>query len=300
MIRRVRTVKEDLRQKAKDVPGHAASGLRAAVARQKAQITPFRLVIVGILVVVAATGYWVMQRNAAERAEITLRTAAEAGYAALDAGDFVTASREFQRACDALAVLRRDDEKATKLRQMLRESIAASHLLSKPLFEVFNELPKVSHRDPAHWQDEFRRDYADQWLVLDTSIIRNGHRPTLGGEPAEEPSDSKSQSHERVIVDYPLVVGGKPAIIEMEGTLFDRLDQGPEPKRVVFAAQLEGGYLRKESPQSWVVTLRGETAFLWSNFDNYRAIGFEFSADRTEQQIRQILQDQSRLMGIDS
>lgn len=281
---RMRTVKDDLRRQARDMRTHAADGLRRAVARQKARLTPFRLVIVGIVAVVAGTGYWVMQRNAAEQAEITLRTASESARAALAEGDFLTASREFRRACDALEVLKRDDETARTLKQMLRESTSASQLLSKPLFDVISELPQASHRDPAHWQEEFRRQYADQWLVIETTIMPNSAAPP---------------GNDHMFIDYPLVVGGKPVVIEADVSLFDRLGTTAEPKRVIFAAQLEGCRLRDEDPKRWVVTLRGENAFLWSSFDNYRALGFDFADEAAENDVRQLLEEQSRLLGVE-
>ena len=266
-------VRERLRKRAKDVREKVGLLLRRTADRQKKIFTPFRLVLLCMTALIVGTIYLVVHRSALERAESTLRNASENGYSALSDGDFLTASKEFQSACEALDILGRDDETARAIRQMSKETTAAVHLARDSLFEIVTSFPEAFGEEAASW------NYGGAWIVIETIV----EKPTI------------VDGVDRVTIDYPLIVDDCSVVIEADSAILDQLSLRDGPRKVIFAAQLESFRL---VGGSWVIRLKAETAFLWSNYDNYRALSFAMEDPQTEQELRELLDHQSRLIGI--
>lgn len=251
------------------------------------------MVTVCIVAVVAATAFWTVQRRALEQAERAFLTHAEAGYAALETHDFATAAREFETAVEALKLLRRDDPKARHVRQMLRESIAAADLVSPSLVEILLRLGEEPALDPAEVEREFERESAGRWIVVDAVVGAAGDRAGAGG----------------AMIEYPLLVAGRPVVLSADLDVFRKVSFEDGPRRLVFAVQLQSCRLQSAPPhESWVIGLRSDTAFLWTDYRNYRALGFDVRSSEgdsgpsgevaTEQEVRRLLSEQARVMGV--
>lgn len=245
---------------------------------------PIRWVLLVAVAAIAATVYGVALRRSTERAGLMLRKSVAAGQAALDAGDFATASRHFQQASHAVKQLGRDDPEARWIHQMARESLAAGKLAAAPLFEIALEADEAYRRDAwREWQQHFKLSYADTWIVLQTELFRV---TDLTGNTI-------------YTLDYPLAVNGMPLELAADLEVFKRLPRDSEPRPVLVAAQLQGFERSESGPERWIVTLRPDTAFLWTDSRNLQAIGLGDDHEHKENELRNLLSQQARFMGLE-
>ena len=274
-------------------PSTLNSQLDAAAPRRKL-VTPLRLVVVGIVALLAATGVWQYRQSVRAQAERDFREYADRGDAALKEHDFAAAFEEYREAVAALDKLGRDDEKSRRVRQMFRESRAASGLATKALADILAEVRENSAVDPEGWQRQFQSDYAGRWFVLDTRI-RRMHTDELG---------------DYVQIDYLQAFGGRPVDLVVTGTAFDSLNLDETPRPAILAVELSSCELGGVNGDRWIVRCKPETAFLWSDYENFRALGFDVAAEpeadgapdegeiATERALRDRLLAQSKLIGL--
>lgn len=241
--------------------------------RLRRQITPLRLIVVGIVLAIVATGFRVRHRARLEQARTTARVSADRGREALHDGDFRTASRELAAATAALDLLGRTDADAEEIRQLGREATAADGLLRISLIEILNEAEQSP--DPEEWATHFRRQYADGWLMFDAPVVQT--------------ADARGKKH--IELDFPLTVHEMPVRILADVPALRSLAT-TTPQRVILAAQLSECRLVTTKPAHFEMRLRPETAFLWSDFESYAALGFQENDVRTAELTRQLLDEQ--------
>jgi len=289
MRERVKTGTRHLGRLARHVGGRVrgtgakATGILLKTAKRQSEFfTPFRLVMISTLVVVVGTIYWVMQQGDLESAARRLQSAKEAGYTAMRAGDFSAAADELEEACRALDQLGDGNPQAGEIRQMFREASAASQLSSMPLYDIVTAAERIAPDDRAGWEERFNALYADQWIVMQTAIDRV----------------TNAAGDSRLIIDYPLVAG-RPVDIEAAFPIFNRLVKAGAIHDVIFAAQLQSCRLVGKEDERWQIQLNPETAFLWTDFENLRALGFATGEADTEKAVQQLLAEQSQLVGVE-
>ena len=256
--------------------------------RRKRWLTSLRVVIGLAFLMFGATVYWQYERTARTRAERAFREHSDRGYAALKSDDFLAAYLEFQQAVAALDRLERDDVKSRHVRQMYRESKAASGLMTRTLPEIIEEAQRLQHQDPIDWTRKLSRFYGGDWVVLDTYVA--------------SPESSEGNA---LVFDYPLAVGRR--LVEFHGRprVFERLGEVKQSRRVILAIEIKRIAL-SEDAKTWIVEINPASAFLWCDYSNYRALGFanaETDQDiadglPTEETTRAVLTAQSRLMEV--
>ena len=249
---------------------------------RKKLLTPFRLVLLGIVIVVAGTAFSVWHRARLDEAERTWQVAREKGRTALKAGDVPTALREFQRAVRAVDVLDRDDQAARMIRQQLREVTAVDQLLSVSLPEMIRNAEETIQANPLGWKERFEQTYKGRWLIMETSLVR-----------VAETGDG-----DRVVIDCPLVIGTRSLEFTGASAAFRSLDIGETPQRVILAAAVRSCELSESTPAHWVVELDPQSAFLWTDFDLYRRLGLSTGDADEDRQTRLLLTSQSKSIGI--
>ena len=272
-------------QQARNVSEKTAAVSRRVTKWFRSTFTPFRLVMMCIVAVVASTGYWAAQSIVRERAETALRAAEENGRAALRQRKFLTAERELRIACEALDRLGRDDAPAREVRQLWRETVALTNQLDPSLFELIEEAERKTREGPAAWAEHFESHYAGKWLAIETFVRR------ASGDAGDS----------RYAIVLPLGLGVKEGTqIDFRGDLavFDRLEISDESRLVAFAAELAGCRRAPVDPSRWVIVLRPDNGILWTDFENYSSAGLGPDEDRPAEEIRQLLLQQSRSMEI--
>ena len=259
------------------------------VERKKPRLTSFRMIMLVTVAVLGTTVYWRWHVHAREHAEQQFQTAREKAEAALQQRDFRTAALKFQSACEALDILGRDDALAQKIRQMLREATAASRLATQSLLTIIEEAHKTlsTPRTKAEGIQNAATDslplYAGQWIVMESTVI----------------SETDADGAMRNVIDFPLTVDGTTVVIDAEMGVFEPLMRDKRPKTIIFAAQLEGCRLTKTPQPTLWVDLRDESAFLWTSYENYSALGLQVDDPQMEQQLRRVLDAQARIVGVE-
>ena len=250
---------------------------------QRRIVTPFRTVLLCASLFVMATVYFVNLKSNREGAEWELKNAVGKAEAALKNGDFSTSAKEYQKACAALDVLKRNDAQEKTIRQRFKESTAAGNLLTDSLFEILNELAKEIDSDSSRPQMLFENSYTHRWIVMETNVEK---RKDLDG-------------HSRIAIDFPFEAAGRPVEFEADLPIFKKLSVDRKQQKVIFAAQLQRIQLQEAEHPYWTITLQPETAFLWTDYETFQAMGFEHEDAGNESEARELLAEQSRLLGIE-
>ena len=251
----------------------------ATEAREK-RLTPFRLTVLAMVVVCGLTGWGLWHRHRVESAKSIVAKATEAGMQALQDRDFSTAARELERARQAVDLLKRTDAEAQAVRLLCREAIAASGLAHDSLFELLRKsMVEIKPEDQEATQ--FNRLYRGAWVLFDTTVL--------------VPEDSQQPC----TLDMPVFYRGQLVRIEVNFTTLRQAAgqaHSGEPARVIFAAQLER-LTPSAAPQSpAVLTLKDQSAFLWTNYDNYAALGYHEERAEELKATRALLEHQLDVM----
>ncbi len=285
------------------VTGKVRSTVRSFFEWARSLLTPVRVVILGVVVVVVATGWWVHRSRQLEQAAVVLKEATEEGERALRSGDVFTAWKAFDQAAQAVDTLGRDDQLARRVRQLARETEAANNLCPKTLVELLEEADQVCRRRGAEaWKSVMGKYYRGTWVVLQTRVRRR--RPEGSSSETESPSFD---------LDCPLVVAGRP--VQFDGSLpvLERLDWSKksgtsgakadkrsaapdDARQVILAVQLDQCWLERGRPGKWVVRCEPRSAFLWTDYATLRLAGLTPNSPQDEQRVKQILAEQERLV----
>lgn len=258
----------------------------ATVGAARKVLTPFRLVLIVILLAISATGYSVWHRGMVEEARETLRAAMVDAQAALDSGNFYDAARHYAVAAEALDRIGRDDAESRTIRQLSRETEAVRHLADGSFFDMLTAAERAE--TPEDWAEDFKVAYRDKWLIfMPADVVRSAGR--------ERNFDYS--------VDCPVLVGTRSVRFDGALTIFEQLDFKQDeaeddvpvdPRRsVVFAAQVVDCRLSIDETESWVVTLRPESAFLWSTFDILSKIEGPGDDESADTQLQELLDEQT-------
>lgn len=269
--------------RSKDSNEPAGETLPMQILPKRRIVTPFRLVILGASMIVAATMIVKLNSTQQEGAEWELKNALDKAETALKNGDFSTSAKEYQKACAALDVLNRNDAQEKSIRQRFKESTAAGNLAADSMFEILNKLTKEIDSDSSRPQILFEKSHSHRWIVMETIVEKLKDR----------------DGHTRTVIDFPFEVAGRPVEFEANSSVFENILVDRKEQKVVFAAQLQRIQLQGAEHPYWTITLQPETAFLWTDYETFQALGFENDDAGNERITRELLAEQSRLLGIE-
>jgi hypothetical protein len=251
-------------------------------------LSPVRLVLAGVALVVGLTICWIWHLSALGQAERTVISATKQAELALEEHDLGEAARQFRAVRSALDVLGRNDSRARGMRQTAAELSAAADLASGSLFDILHEassLPSNAARES--WAETFRSNYRNEWVVLDARVSRivdsargdaaEGRRYDIEFRLADGPPDNLNQA---------LIIADLPAF---DGVI----SPGGEPLRMIFAAQLDDCSPDPQHANTWRIVLRPSTGFLWSSVQHLELVGVT-----ADDETKQLLADQSTQLGI--
>jgi hypothetical protein len=244
-------------------------------------ITPLRLVLSGVVCVIALTGWWLLHLRTLDQARDVLASTPRLAEEALKEGDFQEAARHFSKIAAAVDLLGRDDTQSRHWRQTARETSAISELAIVSLHEILDEAAhSVAGTDRDRWLELFRGTYRGAWVVIDAPVNRN-----------EEESGAP-----RFSVDFPLAIGDVGGRLLADLPIFEKcLPSGSPARRVIFAGQIESCRLIPGSEPVWQIELKPQTAFLWGGTETYEKLGLPI-----DEATSRILAEQGLLLGIES
>lgn len=243
-------------------------------------LTPLRMVLLGVALVVVATVWWIGHLRALDRARDVLATVPRLAEESLQEGDAAEAARQFSRLSHAVTLLGRDDSQSRHWHQLARETAAISDLVTAALHEILQEAAEAeAGSDTSTWSNSFRVNYRDGWVLIDAPISR----------------ETDASDTTRWTIDFPLAVGEHRGRLIAEIPALKRaLADDGSTRRVIFAAQLADCRLESGSDPVWRIELRPETGFLWSGAETYRLAGLP-----ADDESLKILASQTQLLGIE-
>lgn len=266
--------------------GEFFGGVSGAVRRQ---LTPLRVAVITILIVLGGTSTLVLHQRRVEDARTVVQPASAAGIAAFHERDFPRAVRELQRATTAVDLLGRHDADSEAIRQFHREALVGERLARYVVLELLVEGHQAATAKPPD-QSTLRQvanTVREGWLIFDAGgRAVSADEAGLTGKPGSRPRPLYR-------LDTPLMDGNVRADVVFtarpNAPLAKRLAEGAP--RMIFAAQIEELYfpLGKQPAQ---ITLRASTAFLLTDYENYVALGFVPTDEEDERQTRAVLDDQ--------
>ncbi len=287
------------------------------------QFTPLRIIVASLVMVLGLTGWWQRNRAALSRAEGDYTAAVEAGNAALQKKDFLAAATEFERAAHAVDLLHRTDIAAELARQRHRELTAINTLLQASLPEILVSARLAKQKsDAVTAESNFAHLHVGRWIVLQTEIGRSSSESgqlnwdqSLQIEEdvlsltASLPAFLKIPANSSPTVLAAPAAGGlaapnAPAVADQNQDAASHPDPKAESntdesgfREIIFAAQIKSLRWNIQKSQ-WDLELNPTTSFLWSNFDLLIAAGLMPDELRTEAQLKTLLLDQSRRIGV--
>ncbi len=239
-------------------------------------ITPLRMIAAAIVLVSAVTvgGLWHRQRI--ERAKTTVARSTDSGMVALRERDFVKAAYELDKARLAVDLLGRTDRAAHDIRRLSREATALAKLASNSLTEFLQETLSNGKPDQT---EPLRMASLDKnaWVLFDACMIPTG------------------EGRDRFVIDAPILLREGIVRIEIESPIFQNAShssESSEEPRIIFAAQLEQVSPPHGEPPTSILTLNGKSAFLWTSYDTYVAIGYHAFDAEEERQTKALLERQ--------
>ncbi len=238
-------------------------------------LSPVRLVLSGVVLVVGLIAWWSWHLGALTEAERTIVSATRLGDLALKEHDVPEAARQYRQVQQALDLLGRNDPRARALRQTAFELAVAADLADASLFDILHEA--VANRDD--WTHTFRLKYRDKWVVIDAVVSR-----------AIDAEDGR-----RYDVDFRLAEGPYRGVIIADLPAFDQaVASGTEPVRLIFAAQLDTCSVDLRDADTFRFVLQPATGFLWSNPQHLDLLGVD-----PDEETKLLLTEQTKRLGIE-
>ena len=236
-------------------------------------VTPFRMIVSAIGIIAILTGWGLWHRHRVESAKAIIPVASEAGMAAFKEGDFAVAARELARARDAVDLLGRKDADAQSIRRYCREAVAGHELSSTSLFDLLATYAV----DVSSGQEKGSRSLArhrDSWLLLDAIVLNSD----VDSEPC--------------LLDIPLVFEGIRFQVEIDSDLVRKAARRASENgvaRVIFAAEMSEIRAGSSFNPDAVLVLKSKNAFLWTNIESYRELGYVEELDEELEATRNLL-----------
>ena len=279
-------IRERLKQKATSARDKTVRGIRVRAQRTRALFTPFRLVVLAMLVIIFFTSRTLYRKRVVEQAQASYHIGLQSGKQAFDKQDYAQAATDLAPAVEAVDFLLREDAEAQSVRQMYWQSQAISDLLAVSPIELIQTAQKtVKASSPVAWHDEFQLMYRGKWLILQSRV-----------------SEHDAISGQTFQVDFPLTVNGVEVEIDAPLTVFSKLPS--DSQQVIFAAKLKDctfipGDDEHRVPDIWKISCEAESGFLWTDSAALQfLIELPEEEEQTRTQIEDILRRQAILVGM--
>lgn len=240
-------------------------------------LTPVRAVAAALILTVSLTGLGIWHMRARDAAQQVLTQAPERAHDALRSGDVRAAATEFAKAAEAVDILRRRDPPAQALRQLARETDAATRLALQGPFEIVTEAIEATESSEHDWSGAFRAAYRGGWLLVDAQVPR--------------PPGKKEA--ERLELTLPLLIRGLHVRLAADFRGLVPLWGEAETRRVIFAARLEECRPFLGDNPGWELLLAPKSTLLWANAETLRALGFD-----VDESTEAVLAQQAEHLGV--
>jgi hypothetical protein len=206
----------------------------------------FLPVVLGFVVITGGMILWLVVSQSREQAEIQLKKSMDTAEAKFFEGDYTQAYNALRDADEALQVLGVTDERADRVRVMMKHADASSHLLDGSIMKMVESASEIlSESGDSSWAKHFSINFEDRWFAMQIPI----------------PNSVEPRSR----ISYDWLVDGQPILMDGLGTIAAWAQTKGELKEMVFAARLKGCRKDPKAGDAWVVEFDPESAFLWTD-----------------------------------
>ena len=154
-----------------------------------------------------------------------------------------------------------------------------------PLFEIAEEaVVQIKQSGVDSWKTLFEVRYADTWIIFEATL--------LPVESLEETEQSRYR------LNLPVLLDEYTLYLDLTEPAFEEYLKSHQGQPVIFAAQIVDFQQDASRPDTGIIELNGETAFLWSHLKLYKLLGIEFDEFQNREQIEKLLNQQSRFLGL--
>ena len=213
--------------------------------------SPVKLAIYAVIMVVVGTGWYVTHQQAITQAETDIVTEAEAGFRALQEGEYNRADEHLNVAAAAVRILDRTDEPSRRIEQAAREAKVLANLAPISVVELVRRVDQSGVESDGKWKPTERISFEDQWIAFDATVEKRSGK---------------------YAVTLPIKVGDRANIFIRVDC--DRLNDVPfedSSQILTFAGKIESV---EQVSSAWNVIMDPESVFLWESPDLYAKLGF--------------------------
>ena len=219
--------------------------------------TPFRLLMLSAIVLVVATGWWVVSQRRMDEARKTWRREMDIAERALDDKDLAALQASLTKAVAAAETLHRDDSESRRALGLLRQTLALENLSSVDLISLLSgNLSDDGTLSPAR-AAVAADSLVGKWFVIECTL---------------------RSSENQLRAEIPLIVDSVPVIIKIRSEGMQHAVIAMPQSPLLFVASVESCGLI-ENRREFQIQLRGDS---WSLITTeFHAAEFGFTTANT-------------------
>lgn len=180
--------------------------------------TPFRLLMLSAVVLIAVTGWWVVTQRRMDEARKTWRREMDTAEKALDEKDISTLGNSLAKAVAAGQILHRDDAEARRANSLLLQTKALQEFSSTDLISMLSGCATADGRLDAAKAATAAESLSGKWFVFETVLI---------------------SSDNGLKADMPLIVDSVPVTIFVDSSVLQNAVTTMPQSPLFFAASVK-------------------------------------------------------------
>ena len=240
-----RAVRSPRASRKEQVAEATAAARQTVVALRRKVFTPLKLALLGIVVLVGATGWYLVHRQRIATAESRLKETLRIAEESLQDRVWGRAEEFHRESTKLMDFLGREDSQARRTRQLAREIGVIVNLLPKNLADLVDEASGDEWgAGELTWDQVFRASYRDSWLVIDATV-----------EAADEPG--------KVRIPAAVLSGALACRIDSDLAVLEAIPASELPCRVVIGVQFRDLRPEPGAEGVWRAVFDRDTAFAW-------------------------------------
>ena len=138
-------------------------------------VTPFRLLMLSAVVLIAATGWWVVTQRRIDEARKTWRREMDVAEKALDGKDMLMLGDSLAKAVAAGQILRRDDAETRRANSLLLQTKALQGLSTRDFISMASDCANTSGGLEAAKAETAAESLGEKWFVFESVLIKSGN-----------------------------------------------------------------------------------------------------------------------------
>ena len=223
--------------------------------------SPFRLLVMGMLLVLGATSYWMYHRSQHETARNTWRDSTDAVSALIEQGEFELLEQTLSKATEAGRLIGQDGREWRQILNLLHETQALTSVCFATLPSLLSEVSAQQPLAPPELQS-FKSDLMGGTFVID------GYIDPVGDGAGE------------YLLDIPAMSGEYPVSVTMQLPQLDDYMTQNTARRFVFAFRLASVEQPVDTGRdAWQLAVAAESFVLLTSEQHCQNLGFSVESD---------------------